>query len=187
MKKLIVISAPSGAGKSTIVNYLLKHISSLSFSVSACSRPKRTNEVEGKDYYFISLNEFKNKIRNNDFLEWEEVYPNHFYGTLMTEINKIWSENKTVIFDIDVEGGVNIKNKFPKDCLSIFIMPPTLSALEKRLKIRGTESDEKLSMRLEKAKTEINKSKLFDNIIINDNLDKAFLHAKRLVLDFIKK
>ena len=105
----------------------------------------------------------------------------------MTEINKIWSENKTVIFDIDVEGGVNIKNKFSKDCLSIFIMPPTLSALEKRLKIRGTESDEKLSMRLEKAKTEIKKSKLFDNIIINDNLDEAFLHVKRLVLDFIKK
>tara|TARA_B100001769_G_C21926329_1_gene499343 strand:- start:144 stop:707 length:564 start_codon:yes stop_codon:yes gene_type:complete len=187
MEKLIVISAPSGAGKSTIVNYLLKNINSLSFSISACSRPKRKGEIEGEDYYFISLGQFKNKIRNNEFLEWEEVYPNHFYGTLMTEIKKIWGEKKTVIFDIDVVGGLNIKNKFLKDCLSIFIMPPSLSALEKRLKLRGTESNEKLSMRLEKAKKEIKKSEMFDQIIVNDSLDEACLDAKRLVLDFIKK
>ena len=124
--KTVVISAPSGAGKTSIVNFLLSKIPSLNFSVSACSREKRLDEINGKDYYFLNISEFKSKIDKGDFLEWEEVYPDQYYGTLNSELKRIWSENKHVVFDIDVAGGINVKNKFTSNCISIFIMPPSL-------------------------------------------------------------
>lgn len=185
MGKLIVISAPSGAGKTSIVHFLLQQIESLSFSVSACSRKKRNNETDGKDYFFLTAVEFKNKISENLFLEWEEVYENQYYGTLKSELTRIWGEGKTIIFDIDVLGGINIKKQYPKECLSIFIMPPSLEVLSKRLKDRGSESSESLEKRLEKAEEEIARSKEFDKVIINDNFDVACHEISQLVKTFI--
>ena len=144
MGKLIVISAPSGAGKTSIVHHLLKNMPELSFSVSACSREKRDNETHGKDYYFLGVEGFQNKIKEAAFLEWEEVYENQYYGTLKSEIERIWSEGKTVIFDVDVIGGVNIKKQYPKECLSLFIMPPSVDVLRERLSGRGSESEEEI-------------------------------------------
>ena len=144
MGKLIVISAPSGAGKTSIVHHLLKNMPELSFSVSACSREKRDNETHGKDYYFLGVEGFQNKIKEYAFLEWEEVYENQYYGTLKSEIERIWSEGKTVIFDVDVIGGLNIKKQYPKECLSLFIMPPSVDVLRERLSGRGSESEAKL-------------------------------------------
>ena len=144
MRKLIVISAPSGAGKTSIVHYLLKNIPELDFSVSACSREKRENETDGEDYYFLGVEGFKNKISENAFLEWEQVYKNQYYGTLSSEIERIWKQEKTVIFDVDVEGGLNIKKQYPIDCLAIFIMPPSVEVLAERLIDRGSESSESL-------------------------------------------
>ena len=151
MKKLIVISAPSGAGKTTIVHYLLKKIPELSFSISACSRNKRDNEVNGKDYYFLGIEGFKNKIQENAFIEWEEVYEDHFYGTLKSELERISNEKKAIIFDVDVEGGLNIKKQYQKECLAIFIMPPSVDILRERLSTRGSESEESLQTRIDKA------------------------------------
>ena len=155
MKKLIVISAPSGAGKTSIVHYLLKNMPELSFSISACSRNKRANETDGKDYHFLGVDGFKNKIKENAFLEWEEVYENQFYGTLKSEVEIILNEGKTVIFDVDVVGGLNIKKQYPKESLAIFIMPPSMDVLRERLSGRGSESEESLQIRLENAEKEI--------------------------------
>jgi len=185
MGKLIVISAPSGAGKTSIVRSLLKEIPKLSFSISACSRPPRKNEKEAVDYYFLDIADFKNKINKNLFLEWEEVYENQYYGTLKSELNRIWKEEKTVIFDVDVEGGLNIKNEYPENCLSIFIMPPSIKSLEDRLLNRGTESKESLQKRLSKASQEMNRSHEFDHLIVNDNFTAACIEAKGLVNNFI--
>jgi len=187
MEKLVVISAPSGAGKSTIVNDLLKNINSLAFSISACSRPKRKGEIEGEDYYFIPLDQFKNKIRNNEFLEWEEVYPNHFYGTLIAEIKKIWGEKKTVIFDVDVIGGIALKNYFNEKALSIFIDPPSIEVLFERLKKRDTDDKHSLKRRMEKAESELEYKSQFDQIITNDKLEIATRHTTKLVQNFISK
>ena len=145
--KLLIVSAPSGAGKTTIVKELLKVIPNLKFSVSATSRSKRNNETEGKDYYYLSVSEFKNKIKNDEFLEWEEVYKNQFYGTLKSEVERIWHDGNHVVFDVDVQGGLNIKKKHKKKSLSIFIMPPSLEILEYRLKSRQTESKKTLKAR----------------------------------------
>ena len=183
--KLIVISAPSGAGKTSIVRNLLKEIPNLSFSISACSRLPRKNEKEAVDYYFLDIADFKNKIRQNLFLEWEEVYENQYYGTLKSELNRIWEAEKTVIFDVDVEGGLNIKNQYPENCLSIFIMPPSIKSLEDRLLHRGTESKESLQKRLAKATEEMKKSHEFDQLITNDNFTAACIEAKELVNNFI--
>tara|TARA_B100001758_G_scaffold247961_1_gene269271 strand:- start:29342 stop:29905 length:564 start_codon:yes stop_codon:yes gene_type:complete len=183
--KLIVISAPSGAGKTSIVNFLIKNIASLSFSISACSRKKRENEINGKDYYFIGENEFKKKIRANEFLEWEEVYENQYYGTLRTEVEKIWANGDNVIFDVDVIGGLNIKQQYSKKCLSIFIMPPSINILKKRLENRGSESAEMLEKRLNKAETEILLNKQFDSVIINDDFEIACKETKQVVTNFI--
>ena len=185
MRKLIVISAPSGAGKTSIVHYLLKELPILSFSISATSRVKRNNEVDGKDYHFLEVEQFKRKIKEAAFLEWEEVYENQYYGTLKSELNRIWEAEKTVIFDVDVEGGLNIKNQYPQNCLSIFIMPPSIKSLEDRLLHRGTESKESLQKRLAKATEEMNKSHEFDQLIINDNFTAACIEAKELVNNFI--
>ena len=185
MGKLIVISAPSGAGKTSIVHQLLKDIPALSFSVSASSREKRENEVHGKDYYFLGAEEFHEKIKKDAFLEWEEVYRNQYYGTLRSEIERIWRGGKTVIFDVDVVGGLNIKKQYPKECLSIFIMPPSLKVLADRLIGRESESDASIKKRLDKAEEEISKRKLFDTIIFNDNFKIACEQTNEVITNFI--
>jgi len=184
--KLIVISAPSGAGKTSIVSYLLKNMETLSFSISACSREKRENEIEGKDYHFVGIEGFKRSIKEDSFLEWEEVYKNQFYGTLKSEVKRIWSEGRTVIFDVDVVGGLNIKKQYPKECLSIFIMPPSLEVLAERLIGRGSESDESLQKRLDKAEEEISQNQEFDTVILNDDLSIACEETQEVITNFIK-
>ncbi|GAL66482.1 guanylate kinase [Jejuia pallidilutea] len=184
--KLIVFSAPSGSGKTTIVRHLLGiEDLNLEFSISATSRDKRGTEVNGKDYYFMSAKDFKNKIKNDEFLEWEEVYRDNFYGTLKAEVERIWALGKNVIFDIDVSGGLRIKRKFPEETLAIFVKPPSIDELKIRLKKRKTESDDKINMRVAKASAELATAPLFDTIIVNDNLDKALLEAKNIVSKFI--
>jgi len=185
--KLIVFSAPSGSGKTTIVRHLLKQQNlKLEFSISATSREKRGNEIHGKDYYYLSLSEFKNKIKNDEFLEWEEVYRDNFYGTLKTEIARIWANGKHVIFDIDVSGGLRIKRKFPEQTLAIFVKPPDLNELVRRLKERGEESEDKISMRVAKAPAELATAPLFDKIVVNANLENALEEAYSLVSEFLK-
>lgn len=184
--KLIVFSAPSGSGKTTIVRHLLKQEElNLEFSISATSREKRGQEVHAKDYYFLSLKEFKSKIKNDEFLEWEEVYRDNFYGTLKTEVERIWAQGKHVIFDIDVSGGLRIKRKFPEETLAIFVKPPDLNELIRRLKDRGEESEDKISMRVSKAPAELATAPLFDEIVVNKNLDEALDNAYNLVNNFI--
>ena len=185
MKKLIVISAPSGTGKTTIIKYLLENIPEISFSVSACSRSKRKGEKDGIDYHFLKLEDFKNKIDQGAFVEWEEVYKNQFYGTLKVELERIWNEGKTVIFDIDVIGALNIKRQFNNSCLSVFIMPPTINDLRKRLLIRGSESEKKIEIRLNKAIQEISKNQDFDKVILNDDLEIACNETQDLINNFI--
>jgi len=184
--KLIVISAPSGAGKTSIVHHLLKNMNELSFSVSACSREKRANETHGEDYYFLGVEGFKQKINEAAFLEWEQVYENQYYGTLKSEIERIWSEGKTVIFDVDVVGGLNIKKQYPAECLSLFIMPPSLEVLAERLIGRGSESDESLQKRLDKAEEEIAQNQQFDTVILNDDFEIACEETMEVITNFIK-
>jgi len=184
--KLIVFSAPSGSGKTTIVRNLLKQEElNLEFSVSATSRLARGDEKEGEDYYFMSLAHFKKHIKNGDFLEWEEVYRDNFYGTLKTEVARIWAQGKNVIFDIDVVGGLRIKKKFPEKTLAVFVKPPSVDELKIRLKKRKTESEEKINMRIAKASIEMATAPQFDYIIVNDQLDKALEEAQKLVADYI--
>ena len=184
--KLIVFSAPSGSGKTTIVKHLLNQPElKLEFSISATSRDKRGNEVHGKDYYYLSLKEFKNKIKNDEFLEWEEVYRDNFYGTLRKEVERIWAKGKHVIFDIDVSGGLRIKRKFPEQTLAVFIKPPDLNELVRRLKDRGEESPEKISMRVAKAPAELATAPLFDTIVVNSNLEEALTNAYNKVSEFL--
>jgi guanylate kinase len=183
--KLIVISAPSGAGKTTIVKKLLEAIPSLEFSISACSRPKRPGEEDGKDYYFISIEEFLKKITSNEFLEWEEVYNKQYYGTLISEVERIWKKGNHVIFDVDVKGGLTIKGKYPEETLAIFIRPPSLEVLEERLTNRSTEDKESLRKRLDKAKFEMGFASEFDAIIINNDLEKAVTETIEMVNGFL--
>lgn len=185
--KLIVFSAPSGAGKTTIVRHLLKQKElNLEFSISATSRERRGDEIDGSDYYFLTFEEFKNKIKNDEFLEWEEVYRDNFYGTLKSEVERIWSHGKHVIFDIDVSGGLRIKRKFPDQTLAIFVKPPSIDELKIRLKNRKTESNDKINMRIAKASAELATAPLFDAVIVNDNLDKALEESYQLVSYFLK-
>ena len=183
--KLVIFSAPSGAGKTTIVQHLLKEFPQLEFSVSACSRPMRKDETQGVDYYFISVNEFKKKIKNNEFVEWEEVYKDNFYGTLKAEIERIWKKGKHVIFDLDVAGGLNLKKQFGKKAIAIFVMPPSIKHLEMRLKSRETETPESITRRIGKAENELKTAKFFDKIILNDNLKNAFAEAEKMVAGFL--
>lgn len=185
--KLLVFSAPSGSGKTTIVKYLLKQEDlNLEFSISAATRMPREGEVNGKDYYFISLEEFKNHIKAEDFVEWEEVYRDNFYGTLKSEVERIWAKGKNVIFDIDVAGGLRIKHKFPKETLAVFVKPPSVDELKRRLKERSTESDDKINMRIAKASVELATAPQFDKIIKNYDLDMALNEAYQLVKEFVK-
>jgi len=183
--KLIIFSAPSGAGKTTIVHHLLGAGLELQFSISAASRGKRENEIDGKDYYFLPVDRFKEKIENNDFLEWEEVYKDHFYGTLKSEVERIWSEGHHVIFDVDVVGGLNIKKYYGDRALAIFVMPPSIDHLEERLQKRSTDSKEKIKLRLQKAEKEIASAKYFDKIIVNDDLKTAQSEAVHIVSGFL--
>ena len=184
--KLIVFSAPSGSGKTTIVRHLLGIDDlNLEFSISATSREKRGNEIDGKDYYFLSAKAFKTKIKNDEFLEWEEVYRDNFYGTLKTEVERIWALGKNVIFDIDVSGGLRIKRKFPDETLAIFVKPPSIDELKIRLKKRKTESADKINMRVAKASAELATAPLFDNVIVNDDLEKALKEAEEKVSNFV--
>jgi guanylate kinase len=184
--KLIILSAPSGSGKTSIVRQVLQAGLQIEFSVSACSRPPRLNEVNGKDYYFLSPAEFREKINHNEFIEWEEVYPSQYYGTMKSEVTRIWNNGNHVIFDVDVIGGLNIKNLYKEQAISIFIMPPSISILEERLRHRNTESEENLRKRLEKASYEMTFADRFDKIIINDDLPKAVDKTILLIKEFIQ-
>lgn len=184
--KLIVFSAPSGSGKTTIVRYLLAQEElNLEFSISATSREPRGNEKHGKDYYFLSLEDFKKKIKNDEFLEWEEVYRDNFYGTLKSEVERIWAEGKNVIFDIDVVGGLDIKHIYPEKTLAVFVKPPSIEELKIRLKKRQTESPDKINMRVAKASIELATAPQFDHIIVNNDLNTALEEAYSLVSDFV--
>lgn len=183
--KLFIFSAPSGSGKTTIVQHLLKQDFKLEFSISATSRAKRANEIDGKDYHFLSSEEFKAKIDNNEFLEWEEVYEGCFYGTLKSEVEKIRKEGKNVIFDVDVVGGTNIKKFYKEEALAIFIQPPSITELENRLRNRNTDSDEVIAKRVEKFKFELAFSDQFDKVIVNDKLEDAFAEAETALHDFL--
>lgn len=186
--KLIVFSAPSGSGKTTIVKHLLSETDvPLDFSISAASRKPREGELHGKDYYFLSAEEFKGKVEEDAFLEWEEVYKDNFYGTLKSEITRIWAEGKHVVFDIDVVGGLNIKKQFPEETLAIFVKPPSVEEMERRLRGRGTETEEKIKMRVAKAEQELGFAEEFDTVLINNDLSVAKEEAYTMVSDFIKK
>ena len=185
--KCIVLCAPSGAGKTSITKFLLQQDLGLEFSISACNREPRKNETNGIDYHFISTEGFKNRIENEEFVEWEEVYKNNFYGTLNSEVNRIWNKGHNVIFDVDVEGGLSLTKYFGEKALAIFIKPPSIEALEERLRNRGTEDEEKIQKRLAKAEEELEFSKWFDYIIVNDNLENAQQEVLSLVTSFLKK
>ena len=184
--KLLVFSAPSGSGKTTIVRHLLQQDDlNLEFSISAATREPRGQEVDGKDYYFMSIEQFKKHIKAEDFIEWEEVYRDNFYGTLKSEVERIWAKGKNVIFDIDVAGGLRIKSKFPQETLAVFVKPPSVDELKRRLKERSTESDDKINMRIAKAHVELATAPQFDKIIKNYDLDVAKAEAYELVKNFL--
>jgi len=184
--KCIIFSAPSGAGKTTIVNSILKQYTNFEFSVSATSRAPREGEINWTNYVFLSVDEFKEKIKNDEFVEWEEVYANQFYGTLYSEIERIWKKNNHVIFDVDVKGGVNLKSKFGNQALAIFIMPPSIDELEKRLRNRSTETEESLKKRVSKASEELTFAPKFDCIIINDDLQSAINNVLKEINKFLE-
>ena len=186
--KAIIFSAPSGSGKTTVAKYLLTTFPSLAFSISACTRPPRGEmEVHGKDYYFLSIEDFRAHIKNDDFIEWEEVYAGNYYGTLIKEVERLWKEGKTVVFDVDVKGGVNLKKYFGDKALSIFVQLPSLEELERRLRSRGTEDEKSIKKRLYKAEFELGFKSEFDTVLINDKLEDTFAEAEKLVNDFMAK
>ncbi len=185
VNKAVIISAPSGAGKTTIVKHLLSVFPGLEFSISACSRPKREKETEGKDYYFITTDQFRDKISRDEFIEWQEVYPGSYYGTLKSEMDRIWSERKTPVFDVDVFGGINLKKYFGDTALAIFVQPPSVQELENRLRHRGTENEENLQTRLNKVEKELTFSGKFDRIIVNDEFSSASSKVTELVAEFL--
>lgn len=185
--KVIIVSAPSGAGKTSIVRHLLEQVPSLKFSISATTRPKRDYEIDGKDYYFLTPEQFKERLANDEFLEWQEVYADQFYGSLKSEVERIWSNGQAVIFDVDVLGGLNIKKFYGDEALSVFIEPPTMEELENRLKNRGTENDASLKKRLAKAEYELSFARQFDRIVLNDDLKTAQQEMIDLVRDFLEE
>ncbi len=187
MGKLIIFSAPSGSGKTTIVKEVLKKFTNLEFSISACSRAPREGEIHAKDYYFLSVDDFKQRIKNEDFIEWEEVYLNNFYGTLKSEANRIWEKGNHVVFDVDVKGGLNIKKQFGDRALAFFIKAPSIQELRRRLEKRGTETEEQINKRINKAEYELGFAKDFDVVILNDVLEKAVEETISLVTEFLKR
>lgn len=185
--KLIIFSAPSGSGKSTIVNYLLQQSFNLEFSISATTRSPRGTEQHGVEYYFFSVEEFQNRISNQEFVEYEEVYAGRYYGTLNSELQRIWSKNHNVVFDVDVKGGVRLKQIFGDNALSIFIQPPSIEELRKRLHGRGTDSDEEIERRVAKAAEEMSYASQFDHVVVNDNLQTAIKQTEGLLNLFLNK
>ena len=185
-QKAIIVSAPSGAGKSTLVRHLMDSLPQLAFSVSACTRQPRPGETDGRDYYFLSAEKFREHIEACDFIEWEEVYPGNFYGTLKLEIRRIWSSDKIPVFDVDVLGGLNLKKYFRRHGLAIFIQPPSLEVLKTRLEDRATESAESLSKRISKAEQELRFAAKFDTIVNNNDLDSAKQNLLELVTSFLR-
>ncbi len=183
--RVIIVSAPSGAGKTTIVRHLLASGLNLVFSVSACSRPPRTHEINGKDYYFMSADAFQEKIREEAFVEWEEVYPGKYYGTLKQEVRRIWNESHHILFDVDVKGGLTLKKAFGDRALALFIMPPSLGELEKRLWTRATDSEKSIRERIKKASVELTFAPQFDYCLINDDLHVALNEAVHVVSRFL--
>jgi guanylate kinase len=183
--KLVIISAPSGAGKTTIVKHLLNSDLNLEYSVSATTRSPRPGERDGEDYYFFSIEEFMKRVRNDEFVEWEEVYKDHFYGTLKSEVDRIWNKGSHVIFDVDAKGGITLKNKFGNLAAALFIMPPSVSELELRLLNRGKDSPEKIRMRVEKAANEMKLANQFDFVVVNRELDRALDEAVAIVSSFL--
>mgnify|MGYP006315452061 FL=1 len=188
MKGVFIFSAPSGSGKTTILKQIFERFPNLfGFSVSATNRSAREGEVDGRDYYFLSDNQMKEKIENGDFLEWEQVYEGRFYGTLKSELNRIWSEGKVVVFDVDVKGGINIKNMLKDEAFAIFIMPPSVEELRKRLEARNTETAESLQQRLARAEMEISMSDNFDTVILNDDLTLAVNEVEKCIGEQLRK
>lgn len=185
--KLVIFSAPSGAGKSTLVNYLLPQFPQLSFSISATSRAPRGQEEHGKDYYFLSSEEFKVRVAQDELLEWEEVYSGAYYGTLHTEVERIWSEGKVVVFDIDVVGALNLKKQFGDRALALFVQAPSVEILEQRLRGRGTDSEEKIQQRVAKATIEMARAPEFDKVVVNDDLNTAKAEALAILKDFLEE
>jgi guanylate kinase len=185
--KMIIISAPSGAGKTTLVKYLLGECPDIEFSISACSRPKREGEQNGVDYYFLTVDEFKKKIKNNEFIEWEEVYAGSLYGTLRTEVERIWKKGNHVIFDVDVVGGLNIKKQFGVKALAVFIMPPSIEVLEQRIRKRQSDSEEQIIKRIEKAEWEMQFAREFDITIVNNEITVARVELTERVEEFLIK
>lgn len=186
--KLIIFSAPSGSGKTTIVKHLVSIRTDLGFSISACTRDKRgRSEENGKDYYFLSPEEFIDKIGKHEFVEWEEVYPGNYYGTLKSEIDRLWAVGKHVIFDVDVKGALHLKEYFGEKALAVYVKVPSLKVLEERLRARGSETEDSLSRRIFKMKFEMTFQDQFDEILINDNLEESFMKAESLVDEFLKK
>ncbi len=185
--KLVIFSAPSGAGKSTLVNYLLPQFPQLSFSISATSRAPRGQEEHGKDYYFLSSEEFKVRVAQDELLEWEEVYSGTYYGTLRTEVERIWSEGKVVVFDIDVVGALNLKKQFGDRALALFVQAPSVEILEQRLRGRGTDSEEKIQQRVAKATIEMARAPEFDKVVVNDDLNTAKAEALAILKDFLEE
>lgn len=183
--KMIIISAPSGAGKTTLVKHLLSVRNDIEFSISACSRAKRDGELDGRDYYFMKKEEFKRKIENNEFIEWEEVYPGSYYGTLQSELYRIWNEGKHVVFDVDVVGGLNIKKQFSENTLAVFIQPPSLEVLEMRIRKRQSDSDDKIRERINKAEWEMTFANEFDRIVVNNEISEAKTDLLNLVNEFL--
>ena len=187
MSKLVIITAPSGAGKTTIVHHLLNKFDNLAFSVSATTRERRPYEKVGKDYYFMSSSVFRQLITEDAFVEWQEVYEDQFYGTLKEEVERLWSEGKHIIFDIDVKGAVNIKKAYPDCSLAIFIAPPSVEALKTRLRNRDTEDSDSLQKRLYRADEEMKYQDRFDRVIVNDDLETALMEATSIVAEFLKR
>ncbi|HYF32300.1 MAG TPA: guanylate kinase [Chitinophagaceae bacterium] len=185
--KIIIITAPSGAGKTSITRHLLTHFPQLAFSVSAATRPARANEQHGRDYYFISEDAFHDKIRNNEFVEWEMVYEGRYYGTLKSELNRIWGSGRIPVLDIDVKGAIHVEGQYPESTLTIFIQPPSIDELKRRLLSRGTESDATLQTRINKAGYEMTFRHSFQHVVVNSDLQKAQAEAENIVRDFISK
>lgn len=183
--KILIITAPSGAGKTSITKHLLKTFPQLSFSISAATREKRVHETDGVDYYFISPADFQQKIRDNEFIEWEMVYEGKYYGTLKSELQRIWSRQQLPVLDIDVKGAIHVQQQYPGGCLSLFIEPPSIEELKRRLMSRGTETEETLQARVNKAAYEISFKQHFDRIIVNDDLSKACQEAETIIRSFI--
>jgi guanylate kinase len=185
LNKVIIFSAPSGSGKTTVVNHLLSVMPELGFSVSATTRKPRSHEEHGREYYFLEEEDFKSRIANNEFLEYEEVYKGLYYGTLNSEVHRLWEQGKTVIFDVDVAGGLHIKEKFGKNALSIFLRPPSIEILMERLRKRSTEVEHQLQMRFEKANFELQFESRYDKVLINDRLEDTLQKAETMVREFI--